>query len=267
VLASAGLRDTLESEQVPNTAGIYRGHHLAGISGAETLYVSATDLYGNPGTDFRVITYSRIVGGEVVVTSADGGFTAYGPAAGEVVLACLPVDSDYLADDPHAPVDVRPSAYNLCIVDGSETPLSIRAKADRADELLYTFDGSWKPVEGQEKADGYLVVHHASPGIYGIGTGLPGLIGGLTISPGLPNPFGENCTFVLNVPQPRLARMCVYDVRGRLVDVLFDGPADGPTEIVWDGRNSSGRRVSSGIYFVRARSGSMEAAIKVIMVR
>jgi len=267
VLGSAGLRDTLESEQVPNTTRVYRGHHLAGISGAETLYVSATDLYGNLGTDFRVITYSRIVGGDVVVTSADGGFTAYGPATGEAVLACLPVDSDYLAADPYAPVDVRPAAYNLCIVGGSGIPLSIKAKTERADELLYMFNGGWTPVEGQEKAGGYLVVHHASPGIYGIGTGLPGRIDGLTISSGLPNPFGETCTFVLNVPQPRLARMCVYDVRGRLVDVLFDGPADGPTEIVWDGRSSSGRRVSSGIYFVRARSGSMVAAIKVIMLR
>ncbi len=267
VLGSAGLRDTLESEQVPNSAGIYRGHHLAGVAAAETLYVSATDLYGNLGTSFRVITYSRIVGGEVIVTSADGGFTACGPATEGVVLACLPVDSDYLAGATRAPVDFRPSAYNLCIVGGGATPLSIKVKTSNADDLLYVLDGAWKPVEGQQKADGYLAVPHASPGIYGIGTGLPGPTGRLTISSGLPNPFRETCTFVLNVPQARPARMCVYDVRGRLVDVLYDGPADGPTEIVWDGRSSSGRSVSSGIYFVRAESGSMSTAVKVIMVR
>jgi hypothetical protein len=229
--------------------------------------VSASDRYGNSGTDFRVITYSQVMGEEVVLLSADGAFAAYGDAAEKTLLACLPVDSDYLTGNRRSPVDVRPQAYNLCVLDGGGTRPSIVVKTDRESDVLFVFEGGWKPVEGQEKADGRLIVRRASPGIYAVGTGLPGRIEGLSISPGRPNPFGETCTFVLNVPRRRNALMCVYDVRGRLVDVLFDGRAEGPTEVIWDGRNTSGNRVSSGIYFVRARSGSMAVSSKVIMVR
>jgi hypothetical protein len=122
-------------------------------------------------------------------------------------------------------------------------------------------------VDGQETDGDIIVVKEARPGIYGLATGQTSGNLRLHMSAGSPNPFGETCAFLLKAPSGRRARMCVFDVRGRLVDVLFDGRTDGPTEIFWDGRNSTGARVSSGIYFVQARSGSKTAVSKVILVR
>ena len=48
---------------------------------------------------------------------------------------------------------------------------------------------------------------------------------------------------------------------------LCDGHVEGAVQVTWDGRNGSGEKVSSGIYFVRARSGSAAAASKIILVR
>jgi choice-of-anchor B domain-containing protein len=69
-----------------------------------------------------------------------------------------------------------------------------------------------------------------------------------------PNPFRASVTVDLNV-DPRAAeglRLAVYDVSGRLVRLLADGalPAAGPT-IRWDGRNSAGVPVASGVYTLR----------------
>jgi hypothetical protein len=267
VLGSAGGRDTLDSEPVPNSRLVYRAHHLAGAAAAETIYVTATDLYGNEGTDFRVITYSRIMGEQMVVTSADGGFTAYASHAAGAVLAILPVDSEYLPAGGDPGIEVGPAAYNLCIMGEGEPTLSVRAGPDGGDAVLCIFEDGWKVVEGQERNGDYLAVSNAGPGIYGLASGLPVPGAGLRISPGVPNPFGETCSFAVSAPRVCRVRMCVYDVHGRLVNKLFNGRAEGSTEVVWDGRNSSGSKVSSGIYFVRAQAGPMVATRKVILVR
>jgi hypothetical protein len=267
VLRSATVMDTLESEQVPNADRIYRAHHLAGGAAAETVYVTATDLYGNRGTDFRVITYSHMVGDETVVTSADGGFTASAPSAAGALLAVLPVDTDYLSRSGEPDIEVGRLAYNLCIIGECESELSVRFDACGEDEMICVFDGGWKPVDGQARDGDCLVAGNARPGIYALAAGTVGMADGMKVSQGAPNPFGETCTFFLNVPKPRRVRMCVYDVAGRIVDVIFDGRAEGRTEISWDGRNSAGRKVSSGTYFVRAESGPWAVARKVILVR
>jgi flagellar hook assembly protein FlgD len=44
----------------------------------------------------------------------------------------------------------------------------------------------------------------------------------------------------------------IYDASGKLVRTLFNGNMDpGIHKIVWDGKNSKGGTVSSGVYFFR----------------
>ncbi len=67
-----------------------------------------------------------------------------------------------------------------------------------------------------------------------------------------PNPFNPQTTIFFSLEEPQLVKLDVYDARGRRVVTLLDRYAEaGPTETVWNGRNSSGRSVSSGVYFVR----------------
>ena len=49
----------------------------------------------------------------------------------------------------------------------------------------------------------------------------------------------------------------VYDVSGRLVDVLVDGEIAQPgrNEVVWRGRDELGRQLPAGTYFYRLEAG------------
>lgn len=64
-------------------------------------------------------------------------------------------------------------------------------------------------------------------------------------------------------------RVDVYDVRGRLVARLLDEDRIDPGEsrIAWNRRDSSGRPVGSGVYFVRLRTSRASATGKLVVVR
>jgi flagellar hook assembly protein FlgD len=62
-------------------------------------------------------------------------------------------------------------------------------------------------------------------------------------------------------------RLRIFDVRGRLVSQLYEGRLGNAGDMVWDGRDGDGRRVSSGIYFVNAETSSASVSNKVIFVR
>ncbi len=51
------------------------------------------------------------------------------------------------------------------------------------------------------------------------------------------------------------AMLTVYDVRGRQLRSLFDEAlTSGRHEVIWDGRDSNGRTVGSGPYFVQLQT-------------
>jgi hypothetical protein len=90
----------------------------------------------------------------------------------------------------------------------------------------------------------------------------------VSMSPAFPNPFHASVTFELNLPAPGRARLEVFDLRGRLVRRLVDGPMDGGiTRVNWDGRDEVGRTVATGIYFCRFVAGERVVARKLVLVR
>ena len=59
----------------------------------------------------------------------------------------------------------------------------------------------------------------------------------------------------------------IFDVAGRQVRILRSGELDAGTHTVtWDGRNASGTRVASGVYFARMRAGAGERTERLIVV-
>ena len=66
----------------------------------------------------------------------------------------------------------------------------------------------------------------------------------------------------------RWVTLAVYDVAGRLLRVLREGPHDaGRYSAVWDGRSNGGERTASGVYFARLRVGGEVLTRKVVLLR
>ena len=60
----------------------------------------------------------------------------------------------------------------------------------------------------------------------------------------------------------------VYSVDGRLVRTLVEGHAGpGPVEVSWDGLDGQGRRVGSGLYFIRLVAGNEVRRGKLVVLR
>lgn len=91
---------------------------------------------------------------------------------------------------------------------------------------------------------------------YGVATEVGVSEAGVTsiaMHPPLPNPTsdGAQLAFELDCDLPQV-EVSVFDVSGRKVALLHDAPAEpGRTVVTWDGLDSSGRRVASGVYFLR----------------
>jgi len=71
-----------------------------------------------------------------------------------------------------------------------------------------------------------------------------------------PNPLNPDAVISLRTDQPGSLRLRLYDLNGRLVRTLVDAsswPA-GDRDVMFNGRDSQGRRLASGRYFLRAET-------------
>ena len=88
------------------------------------------------------------------------------------------------------------------------------------------------------------------------------------LHPTVPNPFRSATTIRYDVPRSGNVRLAIYDVSGRLVRTLRDGPEEaGFRTVTWDGRDAGGQRVSSGVYFYSLSAGERVFQRKMVMLR
>ncbi len=83
-----------------------------------------------------------------------------------------------------------------------------------------------------------------------------------------PNPFNPSTSIEFSLPAREQVSLKVFDVSGRLVRTLVDGPlSNGPHKYTWDGRNERGSSVASGVYFYVLRSDSIRQSRKAVLLR
>ena len=83
-----------------------------------------------------------------------------------------------------------------------------------------------------------------------------------------PNPASASVTLTYELQDTARVRIEVFDVQGRLVQVLDRRTeSGGPHVAVWDTRRSDGRKVGPGIYLLRLRAGKAERSQKVVVLR
>ena len=72
----------------------------------------------------------------------------------------------------------------------------------------------------------------------------------------------------LNLPHSGDLTVTVYNTRGQAVRTLVSGERTAGNHVLsWDGRDTTGRGVASGVYLVRASAGEQTAVSRVLMVR
>ncbi|MBM3288264.1 MAG: T9SS type A sorting domain-containing protein, partial [Candidatus Eisenbacteria bacterium] len=83
-----------------------------------------------------------------------------------------------------------------------------------------------------------------------------------------PNPCGAAGTSIgFSLASPGIARLDLYDIQGRAVRRLLDGPRPaGLQSVLWDGRDESGAAAPSGIYLYRLRAGGRNEVRKLIRI-
>ncbi|MCD4827827.1 MAG: choice-of-anchor J domain-containing protein [Candidatus Cloacimonetes bacterium] len=83
-----------------------------------------------------------------------------------------------------------------------------------------------------------------------------------------PNPFNPTTTLAFELERPERVRLAVYDVRGRRVTTLIDGPmAAGAHSLCWNGVNDNGESIASGIYFCRLEAGEHKSVRKLVLLK
>ena len=88
----------------------------------------------------------------------------------------------------------------------------------------------------------------------------------------VPNPFNPSTSIRFIVPgaagNAAEARLDLYDIGGRRITTLVDGLLpSGYRTVLWDGTNSAGHPVSSGIYFIRFSAMDEMVTRKITLIR
>ncbi len=102
----------------------------------------------------------------------------------------------------------------------------------------------------------------------GPGAGGPELPAASMLLQNYPNPFNPSTTIAFVLAERAEVDLSIYDLRGRLVRTVIKRDMEaGDHSVVWDGKDDSGRRVSSGSYLYRLRTNDEVVTRKMIVVK
>lgn len=83
----------------------------------------------------------------------------------------------------------------------------------------------------------------------------------------IPNPLRDSTSIRFAATRAGEARLDVYDVSGRLVRTVRRSVSAGESQMSWDGRDESGRRLPAGTYLWRVSGAGEGASGKVTLLR
>jgi hypothetical protein len=83
-----------------------------------------------------------------------------------------------------------------------------------------------------------------------------------------PNPFNPSTHIRFDVPEAVDVRIDVFNVLGRQVRTLASGlMSAGSYDILWDGTDTQGQAVTTGVYIYRMRAGDFVSSRKMMLTR
>ena len=88
------------------------------------------------------------------------------------------------------------------------------------------------------------------------------------LSQNFPNPFNASTQVKVILKEHSFIKLTIYNLLGKEVNILLDTqlPA-GEYSIEWDGKNSDGNILNSGVYFIRMKANGFQKTIKTILMK
>jgi hypothetical protein len=83
-----------------------------------------------------------------------------------------------------------------------------------------------------------------------------------------PNPFSNATTIELSLSKPALVVINIYNSQGALIKSLYNSNLGSGVHIItWDGRNNSGSKVITGLYFYKVTVNNEIYSNKMFLVK
>jgi hypothetical protein len=83
-----------------------------------------------------------------------------------------------------------------------------------------------------------------------------------------PNPFNPSTTIKLELAEAGKIELAIYNIKGQKVKTLLDcTTAPGTYECNWNGKDETGKVVSSGQYVVKLKHNEKETATKIMLLK
>lgn len=90
----------------------------------------------------------------------------------------------------------------------------------------------------------------AKPQLNGSNDGNSDIPTSFSLDQNYPNPFNPSTRISFGLPEPATIRISITDILGRRVATLMEGSyGAGFHQVQWDGENSAGKKIGSGVYF------------------
>jgi hypothetical protein len=274
---------SLQFSAVPGTSRVFLDstQQLKG-SGTVLLKVRGAKKYGVFYTDTTVTFNARLLKvDETATVSTPSGALTMSLSAGSVATPLYLTAFDG-ASDPNTTLSStqRSSAvYSLgpsnLVLSRPSTVSIAGAKADDASTLAQYRNGKWLAVPSTvDKVTGTLTASVNRLGFFSVmkKNEVDGQVDDLparfALEQNYPNPFNPATAIGYQLIANSFVTLKVYDVLGREVATLVNGVGEpGVHSVRWDGRNSRGEAVSSGIYLYQLRAGNSVITRKMVLLK
>ncbi len=90
----------------------------------------------------------------------------------------------------------------------------------------------------------------------------------VTLAQNYPNPFNPETTLSFSIPADGKVELAIYNIKGQKVKTLINETMPmGGHKVVWNGKNSSNKNVSSGVYFYKLTSSGKTQVKKMLLMK
>jgi hypothetical protein len=82
-----------------------------------------------------------------------------------------------------------------------------------------------------------------------------------------PNPFNPTTTISIALPVASDFTLDIYNIAGQKIRTFTGSESAGVVEVVWDGTDTSGSTVASGIYFYKVKAGDFSSTKQMVLLK